>query len=202
MFRYVEGKSGQLKLLANSAYWWLAGAFHRWFPDIHKTYQETIDEICKRDPSLQRPSAHSVFAGSTVNLGPQTVCDPHRDFLNFIFGLCLVVAFGDFDSEKGGHLILHEPKLIIRLRPGDMILFPSGCITHSNMPIQPHETRGSLTSYTAGGLFRYKAQGYRTRSAWAEEDPVGMKIHDALGDHRWKAGWSMYSTLDELKTRV
>lgn len=200
MLKYAEGRSWRYQndLSATLAHCKPIGPFRRWFPDIQNTYKGTIDELCKRDPTLQRPCPGSSFAGSTVNLGPQTVCDRHRDFLNFIFGLCLLFIFGNFDSEKGGHLVLHEPKLIIRLRPGDIFLFPSACITHSNIPIQANETRRSLTSYSAGGLFRYRAQGYRTRAAWAKEDPHGMRLHDALGNRRWKEGWSMYSTLASL----
>lgn len=107
---------------------------------------------------------------------------------------------GDFDGSRGGELVLHEPRLVIRLYPGDIIFFPSACITHSNLPISPGEIRRSLVLYMAGGLARYDAAGMQTQDAWAAS-PNGAdekRVHDERGEERWENGWGLYSTLEEL----
>lgn len=110
---------------------------------------------------------------------------------------------GDFDGSAGGQLVLHEPRIVIRLYPGDIIFFPSACITHSNLPLPEGQTRRSIVLYMSGGLVRYDAQGFRTKSVW-EASPNGLdevKIHDERGPDRWKDGWALYSTMAELRAR-
>lgn len=108
---------------------------------------------------------------------------------------------GDFDGSLGGQLVLHEPRLVIHLRPGDIIFFPSACITHANLPIPAGQTRRSLVLYMAGGLVRYKAQGLRTKKVW-EATPNGaqeVQAHKEQGVERWEDGWRLYSTPAELE---
>jgi hypothetical protein len=44
--------------------------------------------------------------------------------------MCLVLVIG---QHAGGELCLVEPGLVLRLRNGDIALFPSGRITHFNL---------------------------------------------------------------------
>ncbi|KAJ6626308.1 hypothetical protein B0H10DRAFT_2303954 [Mycena sp. CBHHK59/15] len=41
---------------------------------------------------------------------------------------------------------------------------PSGCVDHGNTPLQPGETRTSMTQYAAGGLFRWVAYDFSLRN--------------------------------------
>ena len=84
---------------------------------------------------------------------------PHVDAGNLPYGWCSITAFGDFDPDRGGHLVLWDMGLAIRFPPGHTILIPSGCVCHSNVGIGPHERRYSMVLYSAGGLFRYKEYG-------------------------------------------
>lgn len=156
-------------------------------------------EIRVFNPKLTPPVPGSSFAASTVNLGPVTVCWSHRDGRNLGHGLCLIAPGGKFNPAKGGHLVLHEPRLIVKLRPGSLFLFPSACITHQNVPIGEGETRWSLTAYSAGGLWRFIAHGCKTRGAFIKDDPVGAAAHDAAATLRWEDGCKMFKTLEELK---
>ena len=61
-----------------------------------------------------------------INLNAATLA--HRDCKDQ--GLCVVIAIGDF---QGGELCLYEPGLVVPLRPGDIIVFPSTRITHFNI---------------------------------------------------------------------
>ncbi|KAF8197638.1 hypothetical protein K438DRAFT_1967188 [Mycena galopus ATCC 62051] len=107
----------------------------------------------------------SVFAAITFNFGPRTVTYPHLDFANLAWGWCAITALGNFDPDKGGHLILWDLKLIIRFPPGSTILIPSALMRHSNTSIQTHETRFSFTQYTSAGIFRFVENGFQSDEA-------------------------------------
>jgi hypothetical protein len=104
---------------------------------------------------LRRNFPGSIFAACNFNFGPRAVCASHIDFANLAWGWCTIMALGDFDPDRGGHLILWDLRLVIRFPPGSTILIPSALIRHSNVPIQDHEYRASFVQYTASGLFRW-----------------------------------------------
>ena len=58
------------------------------------------------------------FLGLVINLNVVTAA--HRDSKDD--GVCLVLAIGDFE---GGELVLYEPGLVVPLRNGDFVIFPS-----------------------------------------------------------------------------
>jgi hypothetical protein len=105
---------------------------------------------------------------------------------------------GNYDYAAGGHLVLHEPKVLFELADGDGVIFPSGCITHENIPIGRHEQRRSLTTYSAGCLFSYKEMGYSNLVDLRQLDPVRAAEHEASGAHRWQMGWERYTKSSSL----
>ncbi|KAJ8497198.1 hypothetical protein ONZ45_g12162 [Pleurotus djamor] len=131
-------------------------------PDLGRHYAEVLDGILLRQNELKRNFANSSFATITVNFGPHTVSTPHVDVADLAYGLCAITALGNFDPDLGGHLVLWDLKVVIRFPPGSTLLVPSGVVRHSNLPIQPHETRYSITQYSAGSLFRWVNNGYRS----------------------------------------
>jgi hypothetical protein len=110
---------------------------HDWNPNLMHNFSATV----------------SVFATATFNFGPQTVTFPDLNFTNLAWGWCAITTLGDFDPNKGGHLILWDLKLIVRFPPGSTILIPSALIRHSNTSIGSHEKRFSFTQYTPMGIF-------------------------------------------------
>ncbi|KAI0043841.1 hypothetical protein FA95DRAFT_1583964 [Auriscalpium vulgare] len=136
-------------------------------------YASVLQDIRSRQPELRTPSPNSVFPTVTFNFGPRAVTVPHRDAKNVPYGWCAVTALGDFDPERGGHLVLWDLQLVIEFPPGATILIPSALITHSNVAIQPGETRQSITQYCAGGLMRWHAYGCRTEAAMRRQDRSG-----------------------------
>jgi hypothetical protein len=114
----------------------------------------------------------------TFNFGPQTITFDHRDFANLAFGWCAITAIGKFDPKRGGHLILWDMKLVIEFPPGATILIPSAILRHSNVSLQPGEIRMSFTQYSAGGLFRWVDQGFRTAADFEAADKKGKKNFD------------------------
>ncbi|KAH8979484.1 hypothetical protein EDB92DRAFT_1806445, partial [Lactarius akahatsu] len=58
---------------------------------------------------------------------------------NLFNGLCAVVSMRNYDYTLGGHLILHELKLIMKFSSSYVILLPSASITHSNMRVSDNK---------------------------------------------------------------
>lgn len=161
--------------------------------------QATLRDVEAKHPSLRRPLRRAPFAAATLNLGPATVCWSHRDSGNAIGHMCLDGANGDYDWTAGGHLILHEAQLVIQLRPGDLILFPSALVTHANIPVSAGESRYSLTAYSAGALERYRQQGMQTKTRWRKLAPGAVVAHDQNARARWDATCRMFKTVAELE---
>ncbi|KIO26192.1 hypothetical protein M407DRAFT_39023, partial [Tulasnella calospora MUT 4182] len=134
--------------------------FEMWAPDIHQKYEDCHKYVLSQSKALDcinAESPHSVpFASLTANLGPQTVCWPHQDTKNLSNGVCVVLVLGSFNYQYGGHIVLHEARLVVEMKPGDALFLPSAIITHETIPIQAEETRYSLVFYSAGGLFRWQ----------------------------------------------
>ena len=66
------------------------------------------------------------------------------------------------------------------------MLFPSGQIVHSNVPIQPHEFRYSLIQYTAGALFRWRYNRYQSDKLWLSKATAKEK---AAREEERKVRW-------------
>ena len=112
-----------------------------WCPKLALIYQRI-------DDSLHVPGAFRLsqrfnlpFAAHAFNLGPYMECWFHRDSRNFILGICPVLVMGQFDHKRSGHFIMVEPKLVLELRPGDVLLLMSSIITHGTAPLGEGERR-------------------------------------------------------------
>ena len=94
-------------------------------------------------------------------------------------------------------------KLFIEFPPGSTILIPSAPLLHSNCPIGAHETRYSITRYTAGGIWRWLEDGGRTEedinlNGTAEEQNELRERREG----RWEKMLDMFSTLEEIQAAV
>lgn len=141
----------------------------------------------------------SIFAACTFNFGPRALTVPHLDFGNLSWGWCAITALGRFDPDFGGHLILWDLRLVIRFPPGSTILIPSALIRHSNVPIRAHEFRSSFTQYTAGGLFRWIRNGFKTDEAYElSTSRADLEARRAEDRGRWAEGMKMFSIIDDM----
>ncbi|RPD63619.1 hypothetical protein L227DRAFT_496413, partial [Lentinus tigrinus ALCF2SS1-6] len=155
--------------------------------------------LLEQDPTLCPNFPGNVFACATANTGPQTATIVHLDHLNYAYGMCAVTAFGDYDCKESGHPILWDCKLILEFPPPprSTILFPSAILRHSNVVVQPEETRYSLTQFSAGGLFRWVRCRFRSLKAYLA---AGLDLIDEYNE--WKEGWKKYPIHSELYTRA
>ncbi|KAJ7017033.1 hypothetical protein C8F04DRAFT_1406340 [Mycena alexandri] len=174
---------------------WANLLFFLFAPLLAAFYQSQMDELAGWKPSLVWNFAGSVFAACTFNFGPQVITVPHLDFGNLSWGWCAITALGWFDPDLGGHLILWDLKLVIRFPPGATILIPSAIVRHSNVPIRAHEKRFSFVQYTAGGLFQWIRNGFKTDEAFENTGTREERMERTKeAKTRWGKGVAMYST--------
>src|SRR5688572_27901128 len=91
-----------------------------------------------------------VFAECALSFHLQVSCHFHQDFLNFMLSCCVDVPFSRFNHQHSSQLVMVEPKLIIELQQGDVMMFPSSLIMHRNTP--PHRKNWLLVNFKAGTL--------------------------------------------------
>lgn len=140
------------------------------------------------------------FTALTANFGPFSVSPPHADQDNKADGMCLIGALGEFDADKGGHLVLWDYNLVIRFPAGCSVLIPSAVVTHSNTPIQAGEDRLSLIQYSAGGLFRWVANGFKSDLAWhAKATDADLKQREEERKARWATALKQFSLWKDIK---
>jgi len=172
------------------------GVLATWMPSLHAYYVDTLKALHDHNPALKRIFPTSVFAATTYNFGPRTVCFKHVDFANLSFGMCAVTALGDFDPKKGGHLVLWDCGLVIEFPPGSTILIPSAAMAHSNTTISVDERRYSFTQYTAGGLFRWVENGFmRSEDFYPSLSPDELLKQCEKDANRWAWGLSLIPRL-------
>ncbi|KAJ7836777.1 hypothetical protein B0H14DRAFT_3704585 [Mycena olivaceomarginata] len=173
--------------------------FAMWAPLLFAFYQAQIMLLGEWKPSICWNFPGSVFAACTFNFGLHAITASHLDFANLAWGWCAITALGKFDPDVGGHLILWDLHLVIRFPPGSTILLPSALIRHSNVPIWSHEHRCSFAQYTAGGLFCWVHNGFKTDEAFHLMVLVAEKAErEAESKGRWERGMKMFSVIDEL----
>lgn len=160
---------------------------------MHEAYRQHQDILHSHECHLRQNFDNSVWSSMTVNFGPQTVTHPHVDHRNRPDGWCPILAGGNFDYQKGGQLVLPDLKLVIEFPPGCVIFLPSALLVHYNCPIQPHETRYSITQYTAGGLIRWVENGFQTQEVMLSKLTVQeKKIWQDDRKLRWERGLQFF----------
>jgi len=179
----------------------MTGYFKAFAPRLHAYYMETIDQLISWSPlRVKRNYDGTAFAAITVNFGPRTVSIPHRDWANLSWGWCSISALGNFDPDKGGHMVLWDLGLIIRFPRGSSILIPSAMVRHSNASIGTTETRYSFAQYSASGLFRWVDNGFVTDEEWLSKSSTTEKEkREEARKTRWHDGLSMLSNISEYR---
>lgn len=175
--------------------------FETWAPKLFEYYDQCAGEILKGLENAPKISVYLPYLSITVNFGPQTICNIHRDLMNLAWGWCAILILGNFNPVTGGHIVLHEPKLILEVYPGDVVFIPSACVAHETIPIGEKETRYSVTWYTSSGAFQWVAAGGKTLTMWKKENPEEAGPDGKDGEAVWKDGCDMLSTKEYLEQR-
>ncbi|KAJ3913417.1 hypothetical protein F5877DRAFT_83825 [Lentinula edodes] len=202
----VSGKANQKamnELLENKSIRRISGFTNVLFNAFcHKSYVEyktTHRELLQKQPELRSTFPKTSFAAVTFNLGPQSYSPPHMDPDNRASGWCIDTPMGPFDPDKGGHLVLWDLGLVIRFPPGSSILFPSALITHSTIPIQPHETRYAMIQYSSGGIFRWRDNGFQSdKSFLATANAEARTARESARLSRWKLALQKFTRWSDI----
>ncbi|KAH9163404.1 hypothetical protein EDB89DRAFT_1860008, partial [Lactarius sanguifluus] len=75
-------------------------------------------------------------------------------------------------------------------------------ITHSNIGVSDKEWRSSITYYTAGGLFRWVAYGWKTEKTLKKEDLQHLERIKGRMEARWKEAIDLFSKYEELEDDI
>lgn len=145
----------------------LTGSFDSYAQRLSTFCRTTLTRLEEDNPALRRPFPDSAFGTITFNFGPEVCTIPHKDYKNLSWGWCAVTSLGDYDPERGGHLILWDFNLALEFPPNSTIFIPSAIVEHSNTSIQPGETRSTITQYNSAGIFRWVAYGFLPK--WVAE---------------------------------
>ncbi|KAL1740160.1 hypothetical protein HDZ31DRAFT_25748, partial [Schizophyllum fasciatum] len=131
------------------------------WPELYRYMLDIFKEVLRLNTTgmLKHNWDDSIFPCTMFNLDPNTMLLAHRNIQNLAFGLCVVHAIGNYNADRGGHLILWDLGLIICFPPGATLIFLSALILYSNTAIQPHKERYSFTQFFAGHLARWAYNG-------------------------------------------
>ncbi|THU93777.1 hypothetical protein K435DRAFT_669624, partial [Dendrothele bispora CBS 962.96] len=167
-------------------------------PTNYRYYFDGMKRLSAALPELEPNFPNSVFACLTINFGPRTRTHIHTDSKNTPHGMCAITSCGKFNYKLGGHLVLWDLNLVIEFPPGCTILIPSALLLHSNIGVQPNETRYSITQYTAGGIWRWLDGGGQAEEKIRQTDPAEFKRVQERKAGRREEVLKMFVTLDEI----
>ena len=168
-------------------------AFAAYYPRVYREYVQLFARMGERYPDFEPPIGGSHFAAASGNVA-RAQTRSHQDEMNKANGICAIFNTGDFDPVLGGHLVLEQLGIVIEFPPGTVILIPSATLVHGNVAIGEHESRESVTLYTAGGLFRWVEYGFMTEKDLKEKHPEKWAAELRGRKGRWKRALDQFST--------
>ncbi|KAJ7763440.1 hypothetical protein B0H16DRAFT_1414177 [Mycena metata] len=134
---------------------------HHFMPDEYEELKIFVTKLPLNERSLAYP-----FGGFVINVSVST--RGHRDRFDKLF--CVVIPFGEW---TGGELCLYEPGFVFKLRPWDIIIFPSWDLTHFNLDFEG--VRLSLVLHSD----KYGDQWVRDGNGWlpnGEGESGGVEV--------------------------
>ncbi|KAJ7239440.1 hypothetical protein C8J57DRAFT_1086376, partial [Mycena rebaudengoi] len=169
-------------------------------PKLCRDIIDDLKQLFQHHPKLRHNFKKSVYPVVTFNCGPTTATYEHTDFKNKAGSWCAITSAGLFDHTKGGHLYLRQFKLVIEFPSGTTTLIPSATVAHGNTPLQPGETRCSVTQYVPGALSRWVKYGFKSgKKLLAEEGGRALKAAiDGVAGERAARALSLFSKPAEL----
>ncbi|KAJ7292453.1 hypothetical protein C8J57DRAFT_1110457 [Mycena rebaudengoi] len=177
-----------------------SSALTTYAPKLCRDVIDDLKPLFKHHPNLRHNFKNSIYPIVTFNCGPRTATYQHRDFKNPAGSWCAITAAGVFDHTKGGHLYLRQLKLIVEFPSGSTALIPSAIVDHGNTPLQPGETRCSVTQYVSGALSRWVKYGFRSGKDLVMQDR-GRALKDEVDGppgERARRALELFSKADEL----
>ncbi|KAI0691741.1 hypothetical protein C8Q76DRAFT_698506 [Earliella scabrosa] len=116
-----------------------ARVFETRFPAMAARVRRCSDLLAAQGHEHARPP-FGYWYNYCIN-GPQddvqgVLTRPHVDGKNLAFMMCVVFVWGKFLHKEKAWLVLWEAGLVIELRPGCLLFYPSSLFTHFNVNIE------------------------------------------------------------------
>lgn len=185
-----------------------AGVFENRFPDHFKFYSQSMENLIehpnlpkpkpkkrnRKRPGRKKPDPEKLlhrlwgpFASCCVNTGGKVRTKFHVDSDNYFAGLCVILAYGDFDHRKSARLVIDLGKgkvLSFELPAGIPFFLPSAIVAHYNTSIEQDgkTIRGSIVFWTSGKIFQWLALDGR---AWTALTLAEQKEFLLSRQQRW-----------------
>lgn len=179
---------------------YLIGAFALFAPKLYQFLANKLSALFAWNRGLRHNFKSSIFPVITLNCGPNTSTLDHADHGNAAGMYCAITSLGLFNSKKSAHIVVERAKIAVEFPPGSTVLVPSATLPHGNTPLQPGESRMSITQYCAGGLIRWVDYGFKSAKTLMGE-PGGAarkaELDGPLGS-RWVWALGMFSKASEL----
>ena len=115
---------------------------------IRDDYRSLYEKLGKLSLGPFVPKPFGIFPMMAINFN--TISDYHWDKMDEANSLCIIVPLGDFE---GGELHFPQLKIVVKLKSGQAIAFPSRLLLHGNFSITKG-IRYSLVYYVHAGFFR------------------------------------------------
>lgn len=126
------------------------------YPLLHRRFCEAMDFV-----EATCPSARACFypwASFAFNLGT-VVSLLHKDLLNLLFGLCLIIPFGKFNHRVSCRLVVKELGCEFEVGAGIPLFIPSALYSHYNTELCDMGFRESFVAWIGGPVFQWADLG-------------------------------------------
>ncbi|PKY60598.1 hypothetical protein RhiirA4_412764 [Rhizophagus irregularis] len=97
---------------------------------VNKYYEHYYTKLSKLTMGPFVPRTFGIFPTIAINFN--VISNYHWDSNDDPNGLCFLVALGDFE---GGELCFPQLQILVKLKPGQIVAFPSYLLLHGNLPI-------------------------------------------------------------------
>ncbi|UZO15186.1 uncharacterized protein OCT59_006619 [Rhizophagus irregularis] len=144
---------------------------------VNKYYEHYYTKLSKLTIGPFVPRTFGIFPTIAINFN--VISNYHWDSNDDPNGLCFLVALGDFE---GGELCFPQLQILVKLKPGQIVAFPSYLLLHGNLPII-REIRFNL--YNSQGhnpkrILLKKAQQFQIEEESSENSTDKRRYKDDL----------------------
>jgi hypothetical protein len=136
---------------------------------VNKYYEHYYTKLSKLTWGPFAPRAFGIFPTIAINFNAAS--NYHWDGNDEPNGLCFLVALGDFE---GGELCFPQLEIVVKLKPGQVVAFPSYLLLHGNLTITKG-IRFSIVYFVHQRFFQYPTN-YENLKNMAENDKINQPL--------------------------
>jgi hypothetical protein len=142
---------------------------------VQEYYENYYIKLKKLDWGPFAPRPFGVFPMIAINFN--TISGYHWDESDDPNSLCFLIALGEFE---GGELYFPQLNIIIKLKPGQIVVFPSHLLLHGNF-IVTKGIRYSIVYFVHAGFFK-DSRNFKNLYTAANFEKKNVKKSDIIKD--------------------